>query len=763
MLRIKYSLIALICCIIFPISLGAAESESVDGISNSKNIISDFEAYKTKATMLIWKGELEKLKTLNRNHSIESYIFTEKCINGITKGNNQNNLLYFTAKKLIEADKFLNILQFKLKEKMVFIESRDINEVVLEPYIDEKHNSDELVLSEYHELLFEITQFYGYNKIDYGLSELVRLNPKATENFIASTLQQAPILHPKSELYQIICSVALLYRNQHHTNKLLKSINDKYGGVGDFLDKENEHQIGTVEIIEGRNDPLIYLAKKMEFIRKLLNDLNYKEAQSIFAKYTKHAEIMLSGLDRSRPYKYMEPMGVDIFLFQALTELRLGDKSKAIEILDDLSKLQNLGYKKAVFAYPEVISNSINGISSNYDLIDSVFTSYKNEHNYSYGFDEFMAKLTGHGYKKISYDYEVFNYEIGNANNDRLLHIYELLLNIKSEIAAIENKIIDFAIIKDRLNKLELDVNNHIERQFGGELKSMSSLDIAKFYAKMKYINVLLKFYSKANKSAIDQREVAAIQNIIGVAYLNYHMPDAALSYLNLSYDYFSNIGERDEDIVQLAYISSNLGFSFYQKKQFDESLFWLNKSLAYIGRIKNKVTFNISVEEKKSIYKHIFEIQNGQGVKSISNSNADTAIVYFNEALQFIEKNTEQFEEESIATIYNNIGSAYRLKKDWEIARKWLEKSATLSRKNDHGNLLCYTYGHLCEVNLGLENEAEALEFCRESLRICDKEELDSRGCKTIDIISSFNSKYHTKEIESIIEKKRIKFNCRN
>ncbi|MCI0690672.1 tetratricopeptide repeat protein [candidate division KSB1 bacterium] len=81
----------------------------------------------------------------------------------------------------------------------------------------------------------------------------------------------------------------------------------------------------------------------------------------------------------------------------------------------------------------------------------------------------------------------------------------------------------------------------------------------------------------------------------------------------------------------------------------------------------------------------------NGIGLGYVKQSLADSAISYLQAALSLAKRLNDQ---EMVGTLYNNLGSANKLKKDWPQVRQWLEKSLSHNRAlaGDSTAVLAYT-----------------------------------------------------------------------
>ncbi len=87
-------------------------------------------------------------------------------------------------------------------------------------------------------------------------------------------------------------------------------------------------------------------------------------------------------------------------------------------------------------------------------------------------------------------------------------------------------------------------------------------------------------------------------------------------------------------------------------------------------------------------------QVQNMIAIGFIKQSKGDSAV----SALQAFEQAGER---EMVGTVYNNLGSAHKLREDWPEALAWLRKSAAHNRAvaGDSASVLGFTYFHLAVV----------------------------------------------------------------
>ena len=116
--------------------------------------------------------------------------------------------------------------------------------------------------------------------------------------------------------------------------------------------------------------------------------------------------------------------------------------------------------------------------------------------------------------------------------------------------------------------------------------------------------------------------------------------------------------------------------------------------------------------------------ILNALGVGYIKLSLADSALFYLNRALLLAQRITEA---ELQGSIINNLGSAYKLKKNFTQAKNWLYKSWAFNRalNGDSTDVLAYTYYHLADIYSQTGAADSTLHYLNKSEPIIKKHQL--------------------------------------
>jgi len=250
------------------------------------------------------------------------------------------------------------------------------------------------------------------------------------------------------------------------------------------------------------------------------------------------------------------------------------------------------------------------------------------------------------------------------------------------------------------------------------------------------------------------------IRNLVGVSFLARNEIDTALKYLQPAYDYLEDIVDEEKirNAIDFVSVCNNIGSAYELKRDWESAVLWLEKTTAYLDYCNG---YAVSYKKTTSdVRKHLARLQNILAVSYIKKSeNLDSAVSYLLKSLQYFEDLSDESNKEMVATICNNLGSAYKAKKEWQKSKAWLEKSVDIVQNIEDKSVLCYTYGHLSEVYFNLEDEKQSLKYGLQGLELCEKYGNKERGRAIIDIISRIQPGYMDRETQAIIESKKRLF----
>ncbi len=126
--------------------------------------------------------------------------------------------------------------------------------------------------------------------------------------------------------------------------------------------------------------------------------------------------------------------------------------------------------------------------------------------------------------------------------------------------------------------------------------------------------------------------------------------------------------------------------------------------------------------------------LENLIGIGYIKQNMGDSAIVYLQPALAAFQQLRDQ---EMVGTLYNNLGSAHKIRRAWPEAQQWLRKSITHNRAiaGDSAAVLGYTYYHLADVFQQTEQPDSARYYIQKSRHIRETLEDDEGLQETLEL----------------------------
>jgi len=164
--------------------------------------------------------------------------------------------------------------------------------------------------------------------------------------------------------------------------------------------------------------------------------------------------------------------------------------------------------------------------------------------------------------------------------------------------------------------------------------------------------------------------------NNIGYIYKHQGKVVAAIHFYEKSMEILKSIGNKRGEAV--AY--NNIGTIFQQQGNFKKSLEYFKKSLVIKEEIGDKEGLALSLNNIGALYQDQVE-----GVIHITNENdslLNNALHYFDRALE-IQKEID--DESGTATTYNNMGTIYEGKKDYQKAISYFKKAYLIQKKNNN------------------------------------------------------------------------------
>ncbi len=157
------------------------------------------------------------------------------------------------------------------------------------------------------------------------------------------------------------------------------------------------------------------------------------------------------------------------------------------------------------------------------------------------------------------------------------------------------------------------------------------------------------------------------------------------------------------------------------------------NRERAFIASLPPQQQWPIRTQQQLAILRKpprplsaadSLQLCNGIGVGYNKQGKGDSALYYLHQALQIAERLRDQ---EMVGTLYNNLGSANKLKEDWPQTRQWLEKSLRHNRRvqGDSAAVMAHTYFHLAGVAQAEGQTNLSREYAQKSLALAERHKL--------------------------------------
>ncbi len=237
----------------------------------------------------------------------------------------------------------------------------------------------------------------------------------------------------------------------------------------------------------------------------------------------------------------------------------------------------------------------------------------------------------------------------------------------------------------------------------------------------------------------------------IDEAYFGRNHPNVAIRLNNIAGVLYAQ--KKYEDALRLFSEALQIRKSYFGNDHPDiaVTLWWIAKVLSATGENLKSVEYYEQAfdifnrflgpdhSNTKTVAASRLRLLNQIGVGYTKQSKADSALLFLRQALPIAERLKEQ---EMLGNLYNDLGSAHKLKQEWPQARHWLEKSLSHNRAlaGDSAAVLAHTYFHLAGVAQAEGQTPLSREYAQKSLALAERHKL-------ADLM---------KEVEALLKQKR-------
>lgn len=121
-----------------PAKPSLSEGEMDDLFAKMQDSAMDIDQMRDKVMSYIWYNQMDKLHDLCEDQIIMTPIFFEKLIREIVPGNKWNDVLFLTARKMLEAypDPVILIYSHSLEEKHSLVKHPDGGKEIMAPFVN---------------------------------------------------------------------------------------------------------------------------------------------------------------------------------------------------------------------------------------------------------------------------------------------------------------------------------------------------------------------------------------------------------------------------------------------------------------------------------------------------------------------------------------------------------------------------------------------------------------------------------------------------
>lgn len=270
--------------------------------------------------------------------------------------------------------------------------------------------------------------------------------------------------------------------------------------------------------------------------------------------------------------------------------------------------------------------------------------------------------------------------------------------------------------------------------------KASASLSLGLTQSKIFQFDEAIKNYYVAlelfEKTGIDQGMAMTLNNL-GVILKKTNQLDKALDcYLKADDIYKRNNVSRGRSMIQI-----NIAGILYSQQKYTDVIPYLEEAVK-LSKANNEVKYlALSYSNLGDTYSELGQYQN--------------SLASFQKALDAI-KNLGDPEQE--ATIYTGIGTQYRYKKEYSLAKKYLSKSLKISLKNNIYRYELINYQELAQVESAINNHSEAYTYLKKYISLSDSLNIVENTKKIAEVESRYQFEKNQLLLENLAKENELK-----
>ena len=270
------------------------------------------------------------------------------------------------------------------------------------------------------------------------------------------------------------------------------------------------------------------------------------------------------------------------------------------------------------------------------------------------------------------------------------------------------------------------------------------------------------------------EKGVANSNHILGIAYHSIDNYDLALEKFYIALPIYEDLGEKRSQ----ANIYINLASVFDDLEQYEKAKVLINKALALMKEVENAMGVSRALNNAGVIYEHLFEYDSAiyfleeairirQGLNDtigVARGYSNTGLIYkylgqndkaFDYYTKALSLNSGDKDLNLKASIYLNIGEYYLIRKNFELAKAYLDSGKNVALSIDSKRSVQEVYKHLKNMALAQNDYKQAFDYFQNEVLV-EKERINEASSKRIsDLQLQFAAEKSEKEI-ALLENER-------